>query len=310
MRKASKLIITLSLSLLLIPFLGQAAEPLWQGMGRIAISSDGNEHDDDDWSATPFSLAMLAAANLQDKLTLYTYSDHIWGSNQLYPFKAGMSAYDHMHESALRGGEYFGFDSTRFICAVDNAHVAYTAMCEQINLSTEENPLIIIAAGPMQVVGEAIARSNKEALKYVTLLSHSHWNNVHAEECYANKPKHAEAFSWDIHTGWTWTAINARFSKYGLKMVSIKDQNGEDFDSGLYSRIPQYDWVRTSKARSCYKEGSWDWLYTRLEAVVKGPEKDCYDISDAGMVVYLLTGNQDNGAKEVQEILEWPLTKK
>ena len=49
--------------------------------GRIVISSDGNEHDHDDWAATPLSLALLAARNLQDSLTVYTFSDHIWGSN-------------------------------------------------------------------------------------------------------------------------------------------------------------------------------------------------------------------------------------
>ncbi len=310
MRKLTKNIVALSLGLLLVPFMGQAAEPLWRGEGRIAISSDGNEHDDDDWSATPFSLAMLAAADLQDKLTLYTYSDHIWGSNQLYPFKAGMSAYDHMHESALRGGEYFGFDNTRFVCAVDNANVAYAAMAEQINMSSEENPLIIIVAGPMQVVGEAINRSNPEVLKYVTLVSHSYWNETHANDCYAHKPRHARAFWWDIHSGWTWAQIKEKFEKDGLKMVKIKDQNGKSFDEGLYCRIEQFDWVRKSKARKYYKKGSWDWLYSRLEAVVKGPEKDCFDISDAGMIVYLLTGNEDNNATEVQEILEWPLTKK
>ncbi|NBD37106.1 MAG: hypothetical protein GVY10_00875 [Verrucomicrobia bacterium] len=39
-----------------------AAEPLWQGQGRIALSSDGNEHDHDDWGATALTLALLAAA--------------------------------------------------------------------------------------------------------------------------------------------------------------------------------------------------------------------------------------------------------
>ena len=62
-----------------------AQTPLWQGKGRIALSSDGNEHDHDDWAATPLSLALLSAAGLQDKLVLYTYSDHIWGSNQDHP---------------------------------------------------------------------------------------------------------------------------------------------------------------------------------------------------------------------------------
>jgi hypothetical protein len=54
----------------------EAQTPLWEGKGRIAISSDGNEQDHDDWAATPLSLALLAAAGLQD---------HIWGSNQSHP---------------------------------------------------------------------------------------------------------------------------------------------------------------------------------------------------------------------------------
>ncbi len=65
------------LSLATAPLAAQT--PLWQGEGRIAISSDGNEHDDDDWAATPMSLALIASQGLQDKLVLYTYSDHIWG---------------------------------------------------------------------------------------------------------------------------------------------------------------------------------------------------------------------------------------
>jgi hypothetical protein len=134
-----------------------AQTPLWEGKGRIAISSDGNEHDHDDWAATPLSLALLAAAGLQDHLVLYTYSDHIWGSNQTHPTsESGLNAYQHMRESALGGQEWFGFDRTRFVCAVDNAEVAYAAMRDEINKSSAENPLIIIAAGPMQVIGEAI----------------------------------------------------------------------------------------------------------------------------------------------------------
>ncbi|MFR9552558.1 MAG: transposase, partial [Rikenellaceae bacterium] len=62
-----------------------AQTPLWNGKGRIAISSDGNEHDHDDWAATPLSLALIAAKGLQDKMVLYTYSDHVWGSNQEMP---------------------------------------------------------------------------------------------------------------------------------------------------------------------------------------------------------------------------------
>ena len=69
------LLITLTLSFAV------NAQTIPYSIGRIAISSDGNEHDHDDWAATPFSLALLAAKGLQVNLVLYTFSDHVWGSN-------------------------------------------------------------------------------------------------------------------------------------------------------------------------------------------------------------------------------------
>ena len=120
---------SIAVVLLILAFSTNAQTPLWQGKGRIAISSDGNEHDHDDWAATPLSLALLAAAGLQDQLVVYTYSDHIWGSNQGHRTSAsGLNSYQHMRESALGGGKWFGFDKTDFVCAVDNAEVAYRGM--------------------------------------------------------------------------------------------------------------------------------------------------------------------------------------
>ncbi len=244
-----------------------AQTPLWQGKGRIAISSDGNEHDDDDWSATPFTLAILNAAGLQDKVRLYTYSDHIWGSNQCYPLKSGMSAYDHMKESALVGGAMFNFKNTKFICAVDNAEVAYNAMRDEINLSTETNPLIIIAAGPMQVVGEALNRANKEALKNVTLLSHSYWNNNHADQPHARNKNPQRIQAWDVHEGWTWNEMKESFEGDGVRFVSILDQNGKGDDAGLYCKFKYFDWLKDPKMGEIkyYNAGSMEWLYSRLE---------------------------------------------
>ena len=118
--------------------------PLWQGKGRIVISSDGNEHDHDDWAATPLSLAIIAAKGLQNKLAVYVYSDHIWGSNYEHPGVDGIKPYDQMKESALNGGKMFRFDQTRFICAVDNPEVAYLALKQEINQSDSENPLFKI----------------------------------------------------------------------------------------------------------------------------------------------------------------------
>lgn len=308
--KKNKSLTFLVLFLVSVGVFAQNNKALWQGKGRIAISSDGNEHDDDDWSATPMSLAMLHAAGLGDKLALYTYSDHVWGSSQRYTLKSGMSAYDHMKESALVGQAMFGFKNTRFICAVDNAEVAYNALRDEINQSSETNPLIIVLAGPMQVIGEAINRSNKELLKYVTILSHSDWNENHSDKCHSLREKNTEV--WDVHSGWTWEEVKAQFEtidgKKGVTFVRIEDQNsGPDKIAFLCDR-KNFDWIKTSPARknSLYKAGSWDWLYSRLEVCLKGEHKEKFDISDAGMIVYLITGNEKGNPDDMKMILENP----
>lgn len=292
------------LSLFLISSTTQAQNPIWQGKGRIAISSDGNEHDHDDWAATPLSLALLAASGLHDNLVLYTYSDHVWGSNQDHPTsKSGLNSYEQMRESALGGQKWFGFDKTKFICAVDNAEVAYTALRDVINESTAENPLIIIAAGPMQVVGEAINRSDVSKRKYVTLISHSNWNNNHSDN--------PSQKYWDVHSGWTFKEILENFTNDiggNLRCIQITDQNGGEGYDGFKAPMEKFDWIKTSQARNnpAYKSGAWDWLYSRQETCIK--END-FDPSDAGMIVYLLTGIEKTEPDMARKIMENPVIK-
>ena len=285
----------------------EAQTPLWEGKGRIAISSDGNEHDHDDWAATPLSLALLAAAGLQDHLAVYTYSDHIWGSNQIHPTsKSGLNAYQHMRESALGGQDWFGFDNTNFICAVDNAEVAYAAMRDEINKSSAEDPLYIIAAGPMQVIGEAINRAEIDKRQYITLVSHGVWNNIHAD----NPGKDW----WDVHSGWTFKEIKTIFGDEDggrLRCIKILDQNGgKDYD-GLRTDMAKFDWIKNSPARDhkSYRDGSWDWLYTRLKTCIKDGGKN-FDPSDAGMIIYLITGTEKTNPDMAREIMENPMHKK
>lgn len=281
-----------------------AQSSVWQGEGRIAVSSDGNEHDHDDWAATPLTLALLSAAGLQDELVIYTYSDHVWGSNQAHPTsKSGLTAYEHMRESALGGQKQFGFNSTKFICAVDNAEVAYRALRDEINKSSAENPLIIIAAGPMQVVGEALSRADESKRQYVSLISHSGWNDNHSDN--------PQKVFWDKHSGWTFQEIKDEFSGDeggNLTCIRIVSQNGGDDYDGLKAPKEKFDWMKTSEIQynKAYKEGAWDWLYSRLETCIK---KGSIDASDAGMVVYMLTGIEKTDPRMVKEIMENPIMK-
>lgn len=256
--------------------------PLWEDKGRIAISSDGNEHDKDDWAATPLSLALLASQGLQDNLAVYTYSDHIWGSNHDHA-----DATAQMRESAETGKMMFNFSNSNFVEAVANPPLAFSSLAVEINKSSEDNPLFILAAGPMEVVGQAIAISDPSKLPFVTLVSHSNWNNNHAD-----RPK-----GWESHSGWTLGEINANFGPLGLTILKILDQNGGDGYDGLRAHTFKFNWLENSGL------AEWDWLLSRLEAARKGVD---YDPSDAGMVVYLLTGNEKTDPCHARDLMQNP----
>jgi len=296
----------ISLFAMMVFPLGIHSAPLWQGKGRIAISSDGNEHDHDDWAATPLSLALIAAKGLQGQLALYTYSDHVWGSN-----------IDHSdgkvqaRTSSVEGAKQFGFDTTRFVEAVSNPEKAYNALRDVINASSAENPLILVAAGPMQVPGEAIKRADTRKLPFVTIVSHSQWNDKHSDNPESDEPR---------HSGWTWSEIESYGRPHGLKTVHIVDQNGRDtrVDSGpdydgLRADTAKFQWIRTSTARnnSAYKRGSWDWLYSRLQTCIKKPTSTSsireFDPSDAGMFVFIFTGTERTNPSDAKSILENPI---
>ncbi|MCG8700801.1 MAG: carbohydrate-binding protein [Bacteroidales bacterium] len=263
--------------------------------GRIVISSDGNEHDKDDWAATPFSLALLASQGLQDKVTVYTFSDHVWGSNQDHS-----DALQQMRESALEGQNQFGFTSTNFIEAVSYKNQAYNAIRDEILASTSADPLTIIAAGPMQVVGEGINRAFNHAnytnqLNHVRIISHSNWNDRHSDN-----PSTGES-----HSGWTWAEIESTFSSAGLNCDHIVDQNGGTGYDGMRANKSKFSWLLTSPYRNheAYSAGSWDWLYSRQEAAQKQQD---FDPSDAGMIIYLLTGIEETDPSDAKNLMENP----
>jgi hypothetical protein len=283
--------------------LGQT--PLWQGKGRIVISADGNEHDHDDWAATPLTLAILAAKGLQDRVPLYIYSDHIWGSNHEHPGVNGVNPYDQMKESALTGGKMFRFHHTHFLCAVDNPEVAYEALKEEIDRSTNDNPLFLVVDGPTQVIGEAISRSDKNKRKFVTVITVSHcWNNDHADLPYR----------WEHHSGWTFDKIQKQFENPeggNLNTVSIIDQN-----TCLKKNWREYRWLVNAPERNnrYYRKKSWTWLFNRLCMSIKpvSGEENYYaiDPSDAGKVIFLLTGIEKTSPQLCYEILRNPPVEK
>ena len=264
------------------------AQTVPYSIGRIVVSSDGNEHDHDDWAATPFTLALLAARNLQDQLTVYTFSDHIWGSNH-----DKSDGKDQMLKSALEGKDIYNFKNSNFIEAVADSTSAMLAITKEINKSSKTDPLTIIAAGPMHVVGSAISKAKTSKLKYVRLISHSSWNDNHSD-----RPN-----DWEQHSGWTWKEIQSEFEPKGLTLDRIVDQNGGKDYEGMKAPKALFDWIKTSPIRN-HSEATkkqLDWLYERQLTCVK---KGDFDPSDAGMIIYLLTGKQKTSPNDAKAIIE------
>ncbi len=245
----------------------------YEGKGRIALSSDGNMHDNDDMLATKMTLMILAKAGLQSKTTLYTYADHVWGSES--------NDLEIMRESAETTGEKFGFSKCRFMAAVEDPEAAYNAMCSEIAKSTARNPLFIIAAGPMQVVGEGLARADKKSpksLNYVTIISHSRWNEMHSD-IQDTKPPHGPETP---HSGWTWPEMKEAFGDR-VNFNAISDQNASGTGSAVYRNKDKF---------SAPSWDSWQWMADHKDPNIRwvrnnkgikcGP-----DYSDAGMAYYL-----------------------
>jgi hypothetical protein len=92
-----------------------------------------------------------------------------------------------------------------------------------------------------------------------------------------------------------------------LKVVSIQNQN-----PCLMRNWKEYDWLMTAPERNnpYYKEGSWTWLFNRLCMSIKpvSGNENYYaiDASDAGKVVFLITGIEKTSPQLCYEIMSNP----
>jgi hypothetical protein len=253
---------------------------------RIVVVADGNEHDKGDWAATPLTLAVFAAKEIQDQVMVYAFSSHTWGSNKTY---AGADA--QMRESAFLGARNFGFKKTKFIEAVNAPNYAIIEITTQINKSSAKNPLVILVAGPLDIIGTALSEADSTKLEFVRIISHSSWDQQHSDS-----PEEGET-----HKGWTWEELQASYQRKGLKLIAIPEQGEGSFKGALSA----YSWLTDSskKEPKPFEKGSWQWLYSRIEAASIG---EVVNPGDVGLLLYLLTGKSNTGIQDLRGILESP----
>lgn len=262
--------------------------------GRIALSNDGNQHDPDDIVALPMALAFLEAAGLKDRVVHVEHSNHVCNNNP--------NMNRRMIESAYGAILLFGYDPSVIFDYQSQGKAATSNFIEQINVSTADDPLWILAAGPMETVWRALNGAEKEKRKHVVVISHSGWNQNHGD-CEGESHK--------------WEDLQNDFAGDGVFFVSscgggkepctqeqldnplyLADQNNSNGDFDFNTPIEQWHWLRDSS------DPKLQWLFSR------NPFNNKFDPSDAGMAFFLITGGPWNGGcktcgwREAKELLE------
>lgn len=245
--------------------------------GRIAYSSDGNYHDRDDIGANAFALMLLAKNGCKNRLVHFEYGNHIWMTDE--------KQLADMESATLGAQERFGFQRDIFFNLIADPEAAYNHLAAEINKSSQDNPLIICGAGPMHTIYKAMERAYTDKLQYVTLLSHSpdkgtgNSNNDHGVRCHKTP-----ATIFHCHEGAKiWDDIETDFPQ--VKLMIIRGQNGsrgakgDGFNTSDWSRV---DWMKN------HADPDVRFVYEQMRVAFTSKA----DPSDAGMIWYILTGDQ------------------
>lgn len=237
--------------------------------GRIAVVADGNSPDPDDLGGTAVSLALLRATGLASKLVHYSHSCDLVRVKRISE-KAEIERHALMQSvcdvTARRWG---GFNNLKFLDAKWNQKETVKDLAKAINASSAEDPLWIIEAGEPDIIGFALDKSSKKKHKYVKVITHHPAND-------------------DAGDFYTWQQI----LDFGVEEVRIPDQNIK-----LKVPINQWDWARDHKDKRLQQV----WVYGKMAEVddVVKFQKGKWDCSDAGMLLYWITGaNVNKGLKQ------------
>lgn len=236
--------------------------------GRIAIVADGNSPDPDDLGGTAVSIALLRAAGLEDRLVHYSHSCDLV-RNQNISEQAENERHALMQSACdVTARRWGGFESLTFFDAKWHKKQTIKDLRDAINASSENDPLWIVEAGEPDIIGFALKAAQKSKYKYVKVITHHPAND-------------------DAGDFYTWQQI----LDFGVEEVRIPDQN-----INLKVVIEQWDWAKNHSDSRI----QWVWLQGKIaeiDNVVKF-QKGFWDCSDAGMVLYWITGATNGGLKE------------
>lgn len=237
--------------------------------GRIAIVADGNSPDPDDLGGTAITISLLKAAGLQDRLVHYSHSCDLVRDDRISE-KAEKERHHLMQIACdMTARRWGGFEHLTFFDAIWQKEATINDLAWAINASSKNNPLWIVEAGEPDIIGMALQKTPKEKHKFVKVITH-HPANDNAGDIY------------------TWQQI----LDFGIEEVRIPDQNIK-----LKVPIAQWDWAKNhtdSRIQLVWTIGK----LAEVDDIVRF-QKGKWDCSDAGMILYWITGaNANNGLKQ------------
>jgi len=238
--------------------------------GRIAWSADGNFNDEDDWAASPVALAIFAEFGVKDRLVHFDYNSILNDTN---------AEWEKIHETSVLGAaERYGYPKAIFHDCRKDLEAAVESLRKAIDGSSAEDPLYFVIAGPMEVAHLALQKSNPAKRGFVTVISHSRWND-----------------GYDTKS--TFRHTKRSVIPQGVRWVQITDQN-RFLTTSPFGRPareeewPAWFWMRDSddpKVR---------FLWERLRVSTRA------DCSDAGMAYFLMTGDEETAIPKLKKLLD------
>ena len=252
------------------------------GCSRIAWSSDGNFHDRDDMGASALAVALLAEKGQQKRLVHWDYNSHLGTSN---------GSWERIMTRATEGtAKRFGYNMSVFKDSQKSQNAAVGSLRDAINASSPGNRLCLVGAGPMGVIYRALRASKSSAHPHVTLVSHSWWNNVHDDD--KNRYNLVDILNKfpRVHYYGN-TCLDSRCKrKLSGEGNKLPDQNRGLGTGGGQGR---WKWLkRSSDSRLRY-------VYSIIDDMNKRG-----DVSDAGMMLFLITGKKSGDVNDVRGFLE------
>ncbi|WP_424934193.1 carbohydrate-binding domain-containing protein [Amaricoccus macauensis] len=249
---------------------------------HVVLHFDGNVEDSDDISALPVAALLAKSAGIADKTTIL-HSNNLSQKNGPAQ-KAAM-------DDAGAFASSLGIDTQSY---QGNVNGTVNKLASILNSG---EPVVIFEGGPLEATYRALAQVDEENLGNIVLVSHSSWNNGWNESDFDTQPRNLG---------------NIKNAFPEVQFIQIADQNGKIGtqpynQQGFYNT--NWSWMDNSSdpfvqdARDIMEvSGETLQVTSRYPNRVTASKED--DASDAGMLFWGLTGDENGTALDAKRFIE------